>query len=94
MDNKAMTQDDFVLLLDTANKHLNNVFAELAEQYKRLKKEDLYYLCLVIIELSDKQISSLFGVAYNSIRVRRNKIYEIIGINDKKLNYFLSTKLK
>lgn len=94
MDNKAMTQDDFVLLLDTANKHLNNVFAELAEQYKRLKKEDLYYLCLVIIELSDKQISSLFGVAYNSIRVRRNKICEILGISDKKLNIFLSTKLK
>ena len=94
MDNLAMTQEDFVLLLSTANKHLNNIFAELAEQYKRLKKEDLYYLCLVIIELSDKQISSLFGVAYNSIRVRRNKICEIIGINDKKLNYFLSTKLK
>ena len=94
MDNQAMTQEDFVLLLSTANKHLNNVFAELAEQYKRLKKEDLYYLCLVIIDLSDKQISSLFGVAYNSIRVRRNKICEIIGINDKKLNSFLSTKLK
>lgn len=94
MENQTLSQEDFVLLLDTANKHLNNIFTELAEQYQRLKKEDLYYLSLVIIDLSDKQISSLFGVAYNSIRVRRNKICEILGINVKKLNYFLSTKFK
>lgn len=94
MENQTLSQEDFVLLLDTANKHLNNFFTELAEQYQRLKKEDLYYLSLVIIDLSDKQISSLFGVAYNSIRVRRNKICEILGINVKKLNYFLSTKFK
>lgn len=94
MENQTLSQEDLVLLLDTANKHLNNIFTELAEQYQRLKKEDLYYLSLVIIDLSDKQISSLFGVAYNSIRVRRNKICEILGINVKKLNYFLSTKFK
>ncbi len=94
MENQTLSQEDFVLLLDTANKHLNNIFTELAEQYQRLKKEDLYYLSLVIIDLSDKQISSLFGVAYNSIRVRRNKICEILGINVKKLNYFLSIKFK
>lgn len=94
MESHKLTQDDLVMLLDTANKHLNNVFVELSECYPRLKKEDLYYLCLVTIELSDKQISSLFGVAYNSIRVRRNKICEILGISDKKLNYFLSTKFK
>ena len=94
MENQTLSQEDFVLLLDTANKHLNNFFTELAEQYQRLKKEDLYYLSLVIIDLSDKQISSLFGVAYNSIRVRRNKICEILGINVKKLNHFLSTKFK
>lgn len=94
MESQMLTQEDFVMLLDTANKHRNNVFDELSEQYPRLKKEDLYYLCLVTIELSDKQISSLFGVAYNSIRVRRNKICEILGISDKKLNYFLSTKFK
>ena len=82
-----MEQSDFVLLLNSANQNLNNLINNIASTHTKLKKEDLYYVCLTIIGLNDKQISSLFGVTYTAINKRRNKISNILGVDVKKYMY-------
>lgn len=89
----ALKQEEFVLLLKSANIFLNDIFNNMANRYPKLKKEDLYYLCLAIINLNDKQISSLFGVSYNSIKIRKRKICSIFDIRTDEINTFLSNKL-
>ena len=83
----SLEQSDFVLLLNSANQNLNNLINNIASTHTKLKKEDLYYVCLTIIGLNDKQISSLFGVTYTAINKRRNKISNILGVDVKKYMY-------
>ena len=83
----SLEQGDFVLLLNSANQNFNNLINNIASIHTKLKKEDLYYVCLIIIGLNDKQISSLFGVTYTAINKRRNKISNILGVDIKKYMY-------
>jgi DNA-binding CsgD family transcriptional regulator len=76
-----LSQEEFAILLQTANLHLGEFIKYLSERYPSLKKEDLYYLCLIIIGLNDKQIAALFNVTYNAIRSRRKKICTLLGID-------------
>ena len=78
---KPLNQEEFAILLQTANLHLGKFIKYLSERYPSLKKEDLYYLCLVALNLNDKQISALFNVTYNAIRSRRKKICTLLGID-------------
>ncbi len=79
-----LSNQDFVLLLNSANHHLNYFMNDVANKYPKLKKDDLYYLCLVIIGLDNYQISSLFGVTYDATNKRKNKIRTILGVDAKK----------
>ena len=86
-----LSKKEFVLLLNSANHHLNHLINDIANKYSKLKKEDLYYLCLVIMGLNNNQISSLFGVTYDTIQKRKNKICVILGLDPKEnlYNYIL-----
>ena len=86
-----MSKEEFVLLLNSANYHLNHSINDLANKYPKLKKEDLYYLCLVIMGLDNGQIASLFGVTYDTAKKREKKICIILGLNSKEklYNYLL-----
>ena len=88
---KSLSQEEFVLLLQSAKQHLSLFFENISSRYPSLKKEDLYYLCLNIINLNDKQIAALFGVTYQAIRTRRKKICVHLGINMKENlhNFFI-----
>ena len=90
---EPLKQEELFLLLKHANRYLNNLFIDLSSRFTKLKKEDLYYLCLIIINLNDKQISSLFGVTYNSIKVRKRKICSIFNITTEKLYSYLNNYL-
>ena len=79
----SLKHGEFVLLLDSANKYLNNVISDIANKYPKLKKDDMYYLSLLITGLNNKQISSLFGVTYAAIRKRKYKICTILGLDIK-----------
>ena len=83
----TMSQKELVLLLNSANFHLNYFMNDIANKYSRLKKEDLYYLCLVIIGLNNSQISSLLGVTYTAVRKRKNKICKLLGLDIKENLY-------
>jgi len=87
----TMSQKELVLLLNSANFYLNNLMNYIVNKYPKLKKADLYYLCLVIIGLNNSQISSLFGVTHTAARKRKNKICKLLGlnINENLHNYLL-----
>ena len=80
---KPLNLDEFMLLTHSANLHLNNFVKRMSDKYPNFKKEDLYYLCLTIINLNDKQIAALFGVTYQAIRIRRKKICSYLGVDIK-----------
>ena len=82
-----LSKKEFVLLLNSANHHLNHLINDMAKKYPKLKKEDLYYLCLVIIGLNNHQISSLYGVTYHASNKRKHKICVILGLDSKENLY-------
>lgn len=86
-----LSQEDFVLLLQSARQHLSLFLNNISNRHPSLKNEDLYYLCLTIVNLNDKQIAALFGVSYQAIRIRRKKIYVYLGIDEKENlhNFFI-----
>ena len=79
-DLKPLSQEEFVMLLQSADMHLGKFIKNISDRYPSFKKEDLYYLCLAAINLNDKQIAALFNVTYNAIRSRRKKICSLLGI--------------
>ncbi len=86
----ALSQEEFTSLVETANLHLNDFIDDLSQSFPRLKNEDLYYICLSVLNLSDKQISSLFGVAYSTIKTRKTKIATILDMENEDLyKYFI-----
>ena len=86
-----LSKEEFVLLLNSANHHLNYFINDMAKKYPKLKKEDLYYLCLVIMGLDNNQIASLFGVTYDTAKKREKKICVIFDLDPKEnlSNYLL-----
>ena len=86
-----LSKAEFVLLLNSANHHLNHLINDMAKKYPKLKKEDLYYLCLFIMGLNNNQIASLYGVTYQASKKRKNKICVILGLDSKTnlYNYLL-----
>ena len=86
----VLSQEEFTSLVETANLHLNDFIDDLSQNFPRLKNEDLYYICLSVLNLSDKQISSLFGVAYSTIKTRKTKIATILDMENEDLyKYFI-----
>ena len=78
-----LSKEEFVLLLNSANHHLNYFINDMAKKYPKLKKEDLYYLCFVIMGLDNNQIASLFGVTYDTAKKREKKICVIFDLDPK-----------
>ncbi len=86
----ALSQEELMSLVQTANLRLNDFIDDLSQNFPRLKNEDLYYICLTMLNLSDKQISSLFGVAYSTIKTRKTKIATILDMENEDLyKYFI-----
>ena len=78
---KPLSQEEFVMLLQSANLHLGEFIKNISDKYPSFRKDDLYYLCLVAINLNDKQIAALFNVTYNAVRSRRKKICTLLDID-------------
>ena len=86
-----LSKEEFVLLLHSANHHLNYFINDMAKKYPKLKNEDLYYLCLVIMGLNKNQIASLFGVTYDTAKKREKKICAVFDLDPKEnLSSYLS----
>ena len=76
-----LSNEELTKLLDDADIHLENYIQKLSNKYPKLKKEDFYCICLLLLNISEPTIAALLGKSYNTIWSRINKIRSILGVN-------------
>ena len=79
----ALTNIELRQLLDDADICLYDFTATITNKYPKLNDEDLYCICLLLLNIKGPTIAALLGKEYNSVWSRIKKIYSIIGINSK-----------
>ncbi len=79
----TLTKEELKQLLEDADNYLNEFTATITNKYPKLNEEDLYCICLLLLNIKGPTIAALLGKEYNSVWSRIKKIYSIIGINSK-----------
>ena len=73
-DFSALSNEDFALLIQAADKHLNNITTRLKEKYPKINKEDLYYICLILLNVDPYKLQYLLDRNPKTVWYRLNKI--------------------
>ena len=79
----TLTKEELKQLLEDADNYLNEFTATITNKYPKLNEEDLYCICLLLLNIKGPTIAALLGKEYNSVWSRIKKVYSIIGINSK-----------
>ena len=90
-DFTALTDDELALLLDAADQHLGVMTETLSQKYPRLRKEDMYCISLILLNINKSDYHYLLGRNRKTIWERINRIKSIMNIDDNK-DLFLSIK--
>lgn len=87
----TLSGNELVLLLHSANSNLNNFISRLSNKYPELKKDDLYCICLIILNIDKSFIQYFLNKNQSSIWRRFDKIRKImnIGANDSLIISFI-----
>ena len=80
-DFSALSNEDFALLIQAADKHLNNITTRLKEKYPKINKEDLYYICLILLNVDLNKIRYLLDRNPKTVWYRLNKIKSMMGLD-------------
>ena len=90
-DFSALTNEDFALLIQAADKHLNNITTRLKEKYPKINKEDLYYICLILLNTDESKLQYLLDKNRKTVWYRLGKIRNMFGLenNDDILIYII-----
>ena len=78
-----LTEDELMLLIYDVDTYMNNYLQKLLSKYPSLKKDDLYCISLLLLDISAPTIAVLLGKSYNAIWNRITKIYSILGIKSE-----------
>ena len=81
-DFTALSESELALLLEAADKNLGNITNRLKDKYPNLKKDDFYYICLLLLNIEKNKFQYLFGKNRKTIWERLNKIKNIMNISD------------
>ena len=81
-DFSALTNEDFALLIQAADKHLNNITARLKEKYPKINKEDLYYICLILLNTEESKLQYLLDKNRKTVWYRLGKIRNMFGLEN------------
>lgn len=73
---------DITLLLNCADTYLNNFTVRIRRSFNNLKKEDLCYLCLILLRLDNYQMSLLLNKNRKTIWDRMKKIKERMNLDE------------
>jgi hypothetical protein len=73
-DFSALTNEDFALLIQAADKHLNNITTRLKEKYPKINKDDMYYICLILLNVDPYKLQYLLDRNPKTVWYRLNKI--------------------
>ena len=90
-DFSPLSEDELALLLQAADDRLGNYTKKLKEQYPRLTKDDLYCICLLLLNINKNRLYHLLGRNRKTIWERINRIKNIMNIGDDD-DLFLSIK--
>lgn len=82
IDFTALSESELALLLESADKHLGNLTKTLTDKYPKLRKDDFYCICLLLLNVEKNKFQYLLGRNRKTIWERLNKIKNIMNIGD------------
>jgi len=81
-DFSPLSSEDLTLLLQTADKYLNNISVRLTEKYPKSNKEDLYYICLILLNTDENKLQYLLDKNRKTVWYRLNKIKTMMKLSE------------
>ncbi|MBR5782184.1 MAG: hypothetical protein IKY27_09435 [Bacteroidales bacterium] len=82
-DFSCLKEDELALLLKSANLYLNNISVRLSEQFPTLNHNDIYTICLIILNVEKNKLPHLLSRDRKTIWDRLNKIRRLMNIDAK-----------
>ncbi len=83
-DFSPLTENELTVLLETANKYLGNSINSLKKEFPELKKDDLYYICLILLNVDKNRFPHLFGRHRKTVWERMSRLKHIMNIDSNK----------
>ena len=90
-DFSCLKEDELALLLKSADAHLNNISTRLYEQFPTLNTNDIYTICLIILNVEKNKFPYLLSRDRKTIYDRFSKIRKLMNI-DAKQDLFIHIK--
>ena len=90
-DFSCLKEDELALLMKSADTHLNNISTRLYEQFPTLNTNDIYTICLIILNIEKNKFPYLLSRDRKTIYDRFSKIRKLMNI-DTKQDLFIHIK--
>ena len=90
-DFSSLKEDELALLLKSADEHLDNISERLRNKFPSLNKNDIYTICLLILNVEKGKLQYLLGKDRKTIWNRLNKIKSLMNV-DENQDLFLYIK--
>ena len=82
-DFSSLKEDELALLLKSANLYLNNISVRLRKQFPALNHNDIYTICLIILNVEKNKLPHLLSRDRKTIWDRLDKIRRLMKIDAK-----------
>ena len=92
-DFATLSDSELALLLESADKHLGNLTKTLTDKYPKLRKDDFYCICLLLLNVEKNKFQYLLGRNRKTRWERLNKIKNIMNIGDNDDMYIFMKNL-
>ena len=76
-----LTDTQKIKIFKTIDKIFPGFFVKISERFPRLTTQDIFYCCLYIMGLNEKQAAAITGKTYQAVWARSAKMNEIFGNN-------------
>ncbi len=90
-DKNPLSEEELALLLQAADDNLGNILMRLNKRYPRLRKEDMYCICLLLLNVERNRLEYLLDRNRKTIWERIKRIRNIMNIGADE-DLFLSIK--
>ena len=90
-DFSCLKEDELALLLKSADEHLDNISERLRNKFPSLNKNDIYTICLIILNVEKGKFQYLLSKDRKTIWNRLNKIKSLMNV-DENHDLFLHIK--
>ncbi len=90
-DFSSLKEDELALLLKSADEHLDNISERLRNKFPSLNKNDIYTICLLILNVEKGKLQYLLSKDRKTIWNRLNKIKSLMNV-DENHDLFLHIK--